>query len=135
MITAQAGATLDAAVWWTSEAGQHVDTNNGFPDRYCTALTYGARVDVCRAGRGDAAGRDAESPHRGTAVGRDAESPRGRVATNAPLRYLNDVAPPRGGATVYPCANAPAAAARAVTTRHGASKMHFLAGSIKRACS
>ena len=122
MITAQAGATLDAAVWWTSEAGQHVDTNNGFPDRYCTALTYGARVDVCRAGRGDATGRDAESP-------------RGRVATNAPLRYLNDVAPPRGGATVYPCANAPAAAARAVTTRHGASKMHFLAGSIKWACS
>ncbi|KAJ1458688.1 hypothetical protein M885DRAFT_512450 [Pelagophyceae sp. CCMP2097] len=37
---AEAGSSLDRAVWWLSEAGVHVDVNNGFPRRYATALIY-----------------------------------------------------------------------------------------------
>ena len=32
--------SLDARMWWCSESGLHLDTNNGFPHRFATALTY-----------------------------------------------------------------------------------------------
>ena len=37
---AEAGVTLDSAVWWLSSGGVHVDSNNGFPHRYATVLAY-----------------------------------------------------------------------------------------------
>ena len=40
--------SLDAAVWFASEFGLHVDVNNGMPQRCCTALIYLTTI----AGRG-----------------------------------------------------------------------------------
>ena len=37
---AEAGVSLDSAVWWLSSGGVHVDSNNGFPHRYATVLAY-----------------------------------------------------------------------------------------------
>lgn len=37
---AEAGVSIDSAVWWLSAGGVHVDSNNGFPYRYATVLAY-----------------------------------------------------------------------------------------------
>lgn len=117
---AAAGSTLDAAVWHCAEAGLHVDNNNGFPHRYCTALAYvndvepergGATVFPCARRDAGAAAPGAAARllgrsvfHTDTAVNQDADEALFDDATDLLARgsrlCLGDVAAELAGSTV-----------------------------------